>query len=62
MEYLSTAVGVISVLLEVLRQSGKVSGESTPVTVEIIQMQSIRSSTCEQGIPTGCTQRLLENI
>jgi len=59
MEYLSTAVGVISVLFEVLRQSGKVSGESAPVTIEIIQMQSIWSSTCEQGITTGCTQRLL---
>lgn len=59
MEDLSTAIGVISVLLEVLRQSGEISGESAPVTVEIVQMQSIRSSTREQRIPAGCTQGLL---
>jgi len=60
MEDLSTAIGVISVLLEVLRQSGEISGESAPVTVEIVQMQSIRSSTREQRIPAGCTQGLLK--
>lgn len=60
MEDLSAAVGVIAVLLEVLRQRGEVSGEGAPVAVEIVQVQRIRTSSCEQGIPAGRTQRLLK--
>lgn len=59
MEDLATAVGVVAVLLEVLRQGGEVSGESPPVTVEIIKMQCIRSSASEKRISAWCTKSLL---
>lgn len=62
MEDLATAVGVVAMLLEVLRQGGEVSGKGPPVTVEIVKVQGIRSSTSEERISAGSTKSLLEKI
>lgn len=59
MKHFPTAVRVVAMLLEVLRQRREVAHEAAPVAVEVIQMQRVRTSPGQQGIAAGCAQRLL---
>ena len=59
MEHLAAAVGVVAMFLEVLWQCRKVAHKVAPVAVEIVQVQGVWTSTGQQRVATGCTQRLL---
>lgn len=59
MEHLATAVGVVAVLLEVLRQRSKVAHKAAPVAIEVVQVQGVWTSSSQEGIAAGCAQRLL---
>lgn len=60
MEDLATAIGVVAMLLEVLRQGRKVAHKAAPVAVEVIQVQGIWTSASQQGISARRAQRLLK--
>lgn len=59
MKHFPTAVRVVAMFLEVLRQRGEVTHKAAPVAVEVVQMQCVRTSPSQQGIAAGCAQRLL---
>lgn len=60
MEDLANGERLVSHLFQVLRQGRKVTRKAPPVTVEVVQVQSVWSATGEQRIATGCAKGLLK--
>jgi len=46
MENLSYSLGVVSIFLEMLRQSCKIAGSCAPVAIEIVEVKCVWSSAC----------------
>lgn len=46
MENLSYSLGVVSIFLEVLRQSCKIAGSCAPVAIEVVEVKRVWSSAC----------------